>query len=86
MSKKILPISLVVTVLNEAATIDSLITAVANQTQLPTELIVVDGGSSDKTFSLLKSYGADFPTKLKVSQKKGNRSVGRNAAIDAATQ
>ncbi len=53
-------VSLIVTVLNEAATIELLLEAVAAQTKLPEEFIIVDGGSSDDT--MLDAIPALGPT------------------------
>ncbi len=78
-------ISLVITVLNEAGTIELLAQSLANQTHLPTEVVVVDGGSTDDTIGKLIAIQKKYPKlKLKILTKKGNRSVGRNAAIDQA--
>src|SRR5262245_7688045 len=68
-------VSVVVTVLNEETTIDPLLASLTNQTKKPHEIIIVDGGSSDKTVEKIKKY------KVKLLQKAGNRSVGRNHGI-----
>lgn len=67
--------SLVVTVLNEEKTIKSLISSIFNQTLVPDEVIVVDGGSTDATASVISNKH------LKFFSKKGNRAVGRNYGI-----
>lgn len=74
----------IVTVFNEEQTIEELLDSLFSQTQKPDEIVIVDGGSSDKTVLKIKNYkpkskGIKIP--LKVSVKKGNRSVGRNEAI-----
>lgn len=79
-------ISFITTIFNEEATIKSFLDSLAKQSQLPDEIIIVDGGSSDSTVSLTKKY--TFPKaikKVKVIAKKGNRSIGRNEAIRQAT-
>ncbi len=78
-------ISLIITVYNEADTIDSLIESLASQTIQPKEVIIVDGGSTDETWSLLQSLQTSADIHLKVFQKSGNRSVGRNYAISQAS-
>ncbi|HJZ05814.1 hypothetical protein A2634_03935 [Candidatus Amesbacteria bacterium RIFCSPHIGHO2_01_FULL_48_32] len=77
-------IALVITVYNENRTIDSLLASLKSQTLQPSETIIVDGGSSDSTYSKLQSYSKSY-LKLKVFQKPGNRSVGRNYAVSKAT-
>lgn len=73
-------VSVVVTVLNESDNIVRLINALLTQSAEPEEIIIVDGGSSDGTYKKLKNLAEKHPS-LKVFQKKGNRSVGRNFAI-----
>lgn len=73
--------------MNEAESIDSLLKALAHQTVLPKQTIIVDGGSSDTTYQKLLAFAATAQGKLiglEVAQKTGNRSVGRNFAIQKA--
>lgn len=80
--------SLVTTVLNEEGTIMAFLESVAKQTKKPDEVIVVDGGSSDRTVAEVKSAKLKVQSsslKFKILQKKGNRSIGRNAGIKRAT-
>lgn len=71
------------TILNEENTIDDFLNSILNQSILPDEVIIVDGGSSDKTLTRIRKYENIFKKncKLKILSKKGNRSVGRNEAI-----
>jgi len=76
-------VSLIFTVLNEAASLPALLDSIAGQTRLPDEVIACDGGSCDETVALLRSE-ARFP--LRVIEAPGaNISQGRNLAIAAAS-
>lgn len=78
-------ISFITTVYNEAQTIDSFLKSLVSQTRLPHEIIVVDGGSTDKTMSIISNFQFPISKKnVKIILKKGNRSVGRNEAIKHA--
>lgn len=79
-------ITFITTVFNEEKTIGRLLESLANQTKKPNEIIIVDGGSSDKTSDVIaKSEASELSLKIKLIIKKGNRSVGRNEAIKNAT-
>lgn len=76
-------VSVVATVLNEAASLPRLLDSLAVQSRLPDEVVVCDGGSADGTLSVLKM---ECRLPLRVIQRPGaNISQGRNAAIEAAT-
>ncbi len=72
--------SLICTVLNEEKTIKNLLNSIASQTKNPDEIIIVDGGSTDKTIDIIKKESPKFKNIILLS-KKGNRAVGRNEAI-----
>ena len=76
-------VSFITTILNEEKTIISLLTSLTKQTQKPNEVIIVDGGSKDKTIVKIKAFQKKHPQiKIRLSFKKGtNRSQGRNLAI-----
>lgn len=69
--------SLCITVFNEEGSIKKLIESVLLQTRRPDEIIIVDGGSTDKTIEIIKQYKK---VKLIVS-KRASISKGRNVAI-----
>lgn len=75
-----MPISLVMTVRNEAASIGRLLDTIPAQTLLPDEIVVVDGGSTDATLEVLSSYREKLPLRV-ISLPGANISAGRNAAI-----
>jgi len=78
-------VSVVVTVLNEGRTIEALLTALLNQSYPVNEVIIVDGGSTDQTAVIVRDFQSLFPDfPLLYFTKVGNRSVGRNAAIQKA--
>ncbi len=78
-------VSLIVTVLNESKTIRVLLESILQQTLKPNEVLVVDGGSTDDTVKIIKRFSQENPQlHLQVKIKKGNRSVGRNYAIQLA--
>jgi glycosyltransferase involved in cell wall biosynthesis len=81
-------VSFIATVYNEGSTIKTLLQSLFNQSRFPDEIIIVDGGSTDNTISEISNF--QFPVsnskaKIKLIFKKGNRSVGRNEAIERAT-
>lgn len=72
-------IAFIATILNEEESIQEFVKSVLAQSKMPSEIILVDGGSTDKTLTILEKY-----TKkniITVLLKPGNRSVGRNEAI-----
>lgn len=77
-------ISLISTVLNEDKNIDFFIKSIIKQKKRPEEFIIVDGGSTDKTYQILKEFSKKNKW-IKIFQKKGfNISQGRNYAIKKA--
>lgn len=83
--------SLVITVLNEESKIISLLNSIAKQSMEPDEVIIVDGGSTDNTLSVISNFNpqaggqiSNKKTKFKLLKKIGNRAVGRNEGIQKA--
>jgi glycosyltransferase involved in cell wall biosynthesis len=77
-------ISVVVTVRNEAETIDDLVRSLLGQTRPPEEIVFTDGGSTDQTVTRLRHWitrGA--PIRL-LECPGANIAAGRNRAIEAA--
>ena len=77
-------VSVIVTVKNEASSIGNLLNSLQAQTRLPSEVVIVDGGSTDGTVERINLYRHKLPIKLLI-QEGSNISQGRNAAIAAAT-
>ncbi len=79
-------LSVVITVLNEADTIDLLLAGLLQQTTPVDEIVIVDGGSADQTKKIIKEWqkNPSIGKKIKFFTKEGNRSVGRNHAIKQA--
>lgn len=76
-------ITLIATVLNEGDNIRAWLESFTQQTRLPDEIIIVDGGSTDNTPRILAEYAERLP--LRVIVEPGcNISEGRNIAIHAA--
>lgn len=76
-------ISFITTIYNEEKTIKLFLESLNGQSQQPHEIIIVDGGSTDETLSIISSF-TFLNSKTKIIAKKGNRAVGRNEAIMAA--
>src|SRR5437588_8353770 len=80
-----LSVSLIVTVLNEAASIAGLLDSISAQTRPPDEVVIADGGSHDGTPALIRAWGDGRPFPVQVLSEPGaNISRGRNAASRAA--
>jgi len=77
------PVTLIVTVRNEEASIDALLDSLFSGARPPDEIVIADGGSTDRTLERLRGRAAADP-RVTVLVTPGNRSVGRNAAIRAA--
>ena len=78
------PVTLIVTVRNEEASIDALLDSLLGGSRPPDEIVVADGGSTDRTLDRLRAR-VDADARVRYLLAPGNRSVGRNAAARAAT-
>ncbi|HNQ17151.1 MAG TPA: glycosyltransferase [Candidatus Woesebacteria bacterium] len=84
--KKSPTVSVIVTVFNEVLTIDELLKSLGDQTLKPKSIIVTDGGSTDGTLKKLHQWQQKkLSVKLEIERVNGNRSQGRNRAVEMAT-
>jgi glycosyltransferase involved in cell wall biosynthesis len=79
----IVPVSLVITVLNEGESIHTLLETLAAQTRPPDEILISDGGSTDNTVAVVEAFAERLPIRL-LHVPGANISAGRNAAIREA--
>lgn len=77
-------VSLILTVLNEAASIHGLLESLENQSRPPDEVVIADGGSRDGTLAALEAFAGRLPLTI-ISLPGANIAQGRNAAIRAAS-
>lgn len=77
-------ISLIITILNEAKTIEPLLQSIEIQSTQPDEVVIVDAGSTDNTVQLIKAWQKQLRLKIRLFHKQGNRAVGRNFAVSKA--
>ena len=74
-------VTVIATVLNEAAHVDRLLASLQAQTRPPDEVVIVDGGSVDGTWERLLAARARNPQLVAVSRPGANISAGRNEAV-----
>lgn len=78
-------VSVIATVRNEEASIAALLDTLHTQTRPPDEIVMCDGGSTDRTVALIvAARERGLPVRL-IEAPGANISQGRNAAISAAT-
>lgn len=79
------PVSVAITVLNEEASLPAFIPALLEQTLPPAEIVICDGGSTDKTLAILRDLqirSKEHKVNVQLVSRPGaNISEGRNAAI-----
>lgn len=78
MKKKV---SVICTVLNEEKNMEKFLKSIELQTRKPDEVVIVDGGSQDKTYKIIKDFAKKHKWLKPFQLKKSNISKGRNYAI-----
>ena len=73
--------ALIATVYNEAESIGRWWNCICMQTVRPDEILVIDGGSTDATWSIIQKYSRQSVVPMRVRQIKCNIARGRNLAI-----
>lgn len=76
-------VSIIFTVLNEEKSVRNLLESISKQTKKPDEIVVVDGGSRDRTVETLKGYAKKLPIRVFIA-RGANIAQGRNIAIKHA--
>ena len=76
-------ISICITVLNEEKSIGKLLDSLLSQSKKADEIIVVDGGSSDRTAEIIRHFQKK-DGRIKFLIEKCTRAKGRNIACDMA--
>lgn len=76
-------ISICIIILNEEGTIASLLDSLLNQTKKAGEIVIVDGGSNDKTIEIIRHYQKRY-NGIKLLVEKSTRAGGRNIGMEIA--
>lgn len=75
-----LTVTVIATFLDEAASMTAFLSSLDAQTRPPDDVILVDGGSSDGSDVMAAAH-----PRVRLMRVPGNRSVGRNAALEVVT-
>ncbi|MDT7780433.1 MAG: hypothetical protein QOC99_2945 [Acidobacteriota bacterium] len=80
-------VSVIVPTMNEEQSIVPLLEALAGQTLRPAQIVVADGGSSDRTRELVREFRSRSPVAVVlVETERGLPGRNRNLAIERASQ
>jgi glycosyltransferase involved in cell wall biosynthesis len=76
------PFSVITTVRNESASITGLLTSLMHQSAVPSQIVIVDGGSTDDTVALIRQFAAASLLSVEVIEAGPvNIAAGRNIAL-----
>lgn len=75
-------ISVICTVYNEGEQVRRLLDSLLEQSQLPDEIVIVDGGSTDRTQEILRHYEEKYDRIRVIIQEGANIAEGRNIAVE----
>ena len=78
-------VSICITVFNEEESIGPLLDSILSQTQKADEIVVVDGGSTDRTLEIISHYQKRFGG-IKLLKEKCSRAKGRNLGVEIVTK
>lgn len=70
-------VSIIITILNEESTLPDLLLGLSKQTLKPSEIIIVDGGSTDKSLAILEKNKLN----LRIFSCPGSRAKCRNFGV-----
>ncbi len=76
--------ALIVTVLDEADSVNVLLASIAAQSCPPDEVVIVDGGSRDSTWEVVQAWSQRLPMTA-IQAPGANIARGRNTAIQATS-
>ena len=83
-AKTVLPITLVATCLNESAVVPKWLKSLSMMSAVPSEIIIVDGGSIDETVDLLQCMSTQLSLDIKIIRTNCGISAGRNIGVSAS--
>lgn len=75
-------ITIIITVYNREKFLDKCIKSVLNQTDVHTEILLIDDGSTDKSLEICRSYESQHSNIKVFSQDNSGLAVARNTGLD----